>query len=544
MKDKGTREKPFQSLTEMEKSYLRVLRSFKLSPVISGDELKLVERYAAFLDSPVALAYIFQSPRWFSNWEIKEALLSNEYTPPGIRERIERALAIFELMREMDLVDLRGPEKKGIQDEIKNLYRLLPVPDRIVVKTRAYLLSKSRITQKTGELFRLLRLLDSKEITPERHDSLKEEIRVLLAELPPEEREKIRKKALSLTRRREEVDELEEAFFFEPDLETVAGQEEPVKRAETVEIEGGIDDILAREPVGPASEPGIRKAYSDSDFVEEGDQIALIEQMIDAEEESEARELDLPEEAAVPADSPEEGEARVTDDPRRLTHLSFSRDPAVANALLHNSNINEKHVLNIVKSASPAALRNVFNSKKWFSKPRIRETILQNPNAPTSVSLEILSFIAGFEELFKILKNSKVRNLEAKSKAKLKLLSLFKSMGTDEKILKIKKSGGDLLREFAVEIFRDENLLQRLLDDPATDHSIVLKVVRSRTASRNILSRVAGNPKWISHYDILLELTLNPKTPREMLSALTKKLKPADRKMVLSSRGLLGVGPR
>ena len=57
-------------------------------------------------------------------------------------------------------------------------------------------------------------------------------------------------------------------------------------------------------------------------------------------------------------------------------------------------------------------------------------------------------------------------------------------------------------------------------------------------APRRALELIAASPTWLANYQVMLELVMNPKTPRQVVAKLIPKLKPADRKMIKSNPAL------
>ena len=445
------------------------------------------------------------------------------------RERIEKTIAIFESMRELDLGMLREEERETLKGELESLLKSLPRPRRRVTKTRKGNSIQYYWEQKRREILRSLCLLVSAGTSEREKLSLRAELRTLLIELPLAERKTLEEEALSLTRKEKDTsEELEMDLFFDHDCATEGDRRKTADQSETVELDDGIEEFLSRKPSLPHSEPEVRRAHVESEATG-GENISAPE--IEGEEEIPAGRPESPREREKQKFLVEE--ARLTDDPNRLTVLSHSGNEEVLRALLRNANVTERHLLAFIPKASPSLLRNIFNSKKWLSHKRVRESLLLHPSAPAALSLELLGFISGIDELCDVLKNPKFKNIDAKARAKGKLLSLFRSMGTEERARQLKRPGSlFLLRELADEIFRDEGLLQRIIDDRSTEPVIILRIAQARKATARTLAQIAQNPKWTAHYDILLELVQNPKTPRDLVSKLATKLRPLDKNLV------------
>ena len=92
--------------------------------------------------------------------------------------------------------------------------------------------------------------------------------------------------------------------------------------------------------------------------------------------------------------------------------------------------------------------------------------------------------------------------------------------------------------ELWTEFFRDEALVLRCLQEKQVDTGIVLEIARSKIAPRRALELIGKSAAWTANYQVCLELVLNPKTPRQIVTRLINKLNPADRKMVKNNPSL------
>ena len=66
----------------------------------------------------------------------------------------------------------------------------------------------------------------------------------------------------------------------------------------------------------------------------------------------------------------------------------------------------------------------------------------------------------------------------------------------------------------------------------------MLEIARSKIAPRKALEAIGNTPQYVANYDVLLQVVLNPKTPRQIVTKLIRRLNPADRKMVKSNPSL------
>src|SRR5437870_3545557 len=97
---------PPTGLSERDVSYLKLLKTLKQSQAVTEGALGVVRRIAEWIDSVPVLDFIASHQPWLDDWEVKEGLVHNDHTPARYRVEIEKSIAIFDLLREMDAPDL------------------------------------------------------------------------------------------------------------------------------------------------------------------------------------------------------------------------------------------------------------------------------------------------------------------------------------------------------------------------------------------------------------------------------------------------------
>lgn len=477
-------------LSERDVSYLKLLRTLKAAGQ-EGSELGVVRRIAAWIDSLPVLNFLCTCQRWLDDWEVKEALLHNDLTPARYRRDIEKQLAIFDLLRELDAPDLTPTEKGEIQEDLKYLFRTLDARDRKIVKERAYALSSSR-----GG-------------APDAAPEGAEPAAAGVAE-PAEAAPAGTSQALLL-------EELQPA---EPAPEPVAAG-----TAEQAEAEAAEDDGIATA--------ALRAVEAD-----------LAEPEWTEEREEEDRPVDL---AAVPETSkqllarpPEDRAlaARGTTDGELLAALAHDASEQVQLALLDNPAFSDRHAAILARRATSKVAAAIHGNRRLFMRPLVQAALLECPNAPSAALLEIVNSVSDLPRLLRMLKSPKIRYLEVKAKARARMAMIFRSMGVGEKMAALRRAGRGIIKELWTDFFRDEQLVLRCIREKQVDGGTILEIARSKIAPRKALEAIGTSPQWTANYQVCLELVLNPKTPRQVVTRLMRKLKPADRKMVKSNMAL------
>ena len=85
-----------------------------------------------------------------------------------------------------------------------------------------------------------------------------------------------------------------------------------------------------------------------------------------------------------------------------LARMLADTDPRVIRTLLKNPALTESDVLKLC-SRRPAAAevqREVFSSKKWFPRYRVKRALVFNPYTPTDIGLKIIHFLMAQDVLF------------------------------------------------------------------------------------------------------------------------------------------------
>jgi hypothetical protein len=451
---------PRPPLSERDVSYLKLLKTLKQSPTLTEGALGVVRRIAAWIDSVAVLNFICTHQAWYDDWEVKEALVHNDRTPGNHRIEIEKAIAIFDQLREMDDPALAASERVEIQEDIKYLFKTLPDHDRAVVKQHAYDLSASR-SGKTG-----------------------------------------------------------------------AGATVPAAPSATA----------VAEPLAPAVEDATG-AVTEAIRVAEQEAFAHVEEAAATLEPEDVEEPEekAPAEAVTLAAMPKERKlvfARGSTDDQVLTLLAFDNDDDVLLALLDNPAMNDRIASTIARRATSRVANDLYRRRALFMRPLVREALLECPNAPSTALLEIVNSISDFTHLLKLLRSPKVKFLEVKAKARSRLSMIFKALGQNEKIAALRRAGSGLLKELWTDFFRDEALVVRCVQEKQVDTNIVHEIARSKIAPRRALEIIGTTPQYLANYGIVLELVLNPKTPRQIVQQLMHRLTPADRKMVKNNPAL------
>ena len=502
-------------LPERDVHYLKLLKTLKASQDAGGGgQTGVVTRIADWIDSVPVLNFICANPGWCDDWGVKEALLHNDLTPARWRVELEKQVAIFDLLREMDSPELSPDEKGEIQEDLKYLFKTLSEHDRAVVKQRAKSLARSA------------------KDAPKRPAA--EGAPAATAEVPAEP---------SISQE-----------LLAGDL-GVASPEPVVAHSDgavTEQLHAAEEDAFAAEWAAAMAE---MEAAED-----DGVELVVDEELL-VEEEPEAPTAVEPE-APEPEPAPEELEGAIDESAAaaapiaqqpvaaRIEAAATSHDAAVLGALAHDPS--EDVQLALVRNPSladgPAAIlarragsqvaAAIHRERRLFMRPMVQKALLECPNAPSTALLEIVNSISDVPGLMGLIKSPKVKFLEVKAKARHRLTTIFRALGPNEKMAVLRRAGRGIIKELWTDFFRDEALVLRCIREKQVDSGTVLEIARSSIAPRKALEAIANTAQYVANYQVTLQLVLNPKTPRQAVTKLIRKLNPADRRMVKSNPSL------
>ncbi|MDY7095609.1 MAG: hypothetical protein SX243_21745 [Acidobacteriota bacterium] len=522
-----------------------MLESLQTAAAHGASDQGVVQRIAAWIEAESVLNFICLNQRWFDDWEIKEALLRNDHTPQEHRQELEKQIAIFDLMREMDSPHISAEERQEIQEDVRQLFRTLDGHDRTVVRERAYSLSSSR----------------AKPGAP------KAEAPPPVPEPPPEVSAEQDLQALFEGQEEPEAPAAEAAPPTTPTAESVEPEtdvappvvEEPAA-AEPAPVEEPTDALPEMDPeiaslfaplTGEMPLPELPEPHPSAPSEEEPSEEELRLEAPVAEEpvaEEPVAEEPTPQPPAAEEAPPEEDEeaapadlatrerelqlAATSDDHDLLRVLSGELDEEVQLALLSNPALPDNLAAGVARRAGPRVAQAIYRDKRLFRRPLVRRALLQCPSAPAAAQLEIVGTIGQLGDLLTVLSSPRVRHLEVKSKARSSLQTRFRAMGGGEKVAAVRRHGRPLLKQLWSDFFRDEALVLRCLEGRQLDSATVLEIARSKIAPRRALEAIGKTSAWTSQYPVRLALVQNPKTPRQVAARLVSTLSPADRKAI------------
>ena len=529
----------------------------------SESQLQLIEGMARSLSNPRLLTLISRTPHWLLHGPVLQALSENDDTPEPIRRDLEMAVALFDLMRNLDRA---LPEDREEQSEAaKSLYQQLPAELKPIVKAQlkavARTVNASGTTQELpplpGEPEDWELLTRPPKAAPARIQLSKREqaLRaggthdtVELRDFLQNEDSEVRLAALHNPLMSEEIlaDELRKTL--QPELfEEVYGEArwyflDGIREA--IQLSPTAPTPLARririsEDLVQALEQGVRGA---SDLrritclfsqLDEGEyqfitfwskqkapnllRVVKIfyDRLLRKRSSQSSGLVSNPTDARWASLEERVFMANQSTQSDQLIAALCDPDPKVFEIVLENPGLTPRELVAAMPSLDRGRVERLAAHGTWGDISAVQESLLHSDQLTKSTALRLLEHVTSVRALLDLLRDARLPHLEVKQRATEALRVRYLSLDVQERILALRSSGGELIRHLPQEILKDEEALTLLISDRQLDPSILLRLARHKQTPRAILERIATHPILMAHPPIMSELLLNPKTPRE-----------------------------
>ena len=583
----------FPFLAELpEQDRLQFRNLVLLRPQVPTDrQLALIESLSRNLSSARLLTLIARTPHWLVHGPILQALAENEATPEPIRRDLEMVVALFDLMRDMD----RSPaeEKDERAETVRNVYHQLPPELKPVVKQQAKLLA--RTVNPTGFTLELPPLPTGEQdwealtLPPGRAGRAQASFRVsktdllaqaegthILSELEDfllDADPDLRAAALKNPALSEEVllsalaqcsseDFFEEIYgearwyFRESVRDVIYGS--PHCQAVLAKKMAASRDLVTLLEEGHRDRHSLRRAVSLFTQLDETEyqyltfwakrkapnMLRVIKIFFDRLQRRRVNQ------ASGLNSGHEEGQwvsleervfmANQSTQPEQIIAALRDADLKVFQVVLENPGLEQKELLAALPHLAGDRAERVAHHAHWSTLPSVREALLHNVHLSEATALTLLDQVDVLRALMDILRDQRLPHLSVKERALEMLRRAYEAMTTEDRIVALRASGGELLRHLPQEVLRDEPTLHQLVSDRQLDPGILLRLARNKQTPRPILELIAGHPVLMAHSAIMQELLLNPKTPREAASRIWGLLSDTEQQYLLRSPHLPG----
>ena len=227
--------------------------------------------------------------------------------------------------------------------------------------------------------------------------------------------------------------------------------------------------------------------------------------------------------------------ANQSTQPEQLISALRDPDPKVFEVVLENPGLTPRELMAAIPSLEQGRVERLAAHRSWGQLPAIQEALLHSVHLTKSTALRLIEGLGNPRALLDVLRDPRIPHMEVKQKALDTLRAQYLAMNSQQRIVALRSSGGELIRHLPQEVLRDEETLHQLVSDRQLDPSILLRLARNKQTPRAILERIAAHPILMAHSPIMSELLLNPKTPRESSIRIWGLLSESEQQQLLRS---------
>ena len=227
--------------------------------------------------------------------------------------------------------------------------------------------------------------------------------------------------------------------------------------------------------------------------------------------------------------------ANQSTQPEQMISALRDPDPMVFTVVLENPGLTPRELLSAIPSLDQFRAEKLANHNTWSENPAIQEALLHNVHLTQPTALRLLRSLATPRALLDLLRDPRIPHVEVKQHALESLRAIYLAMSVQQRIIALRASGGELIRHLPQDVLKDEETLRQMVMDRQLDPSILLRLARNKQTPRSILEAIAAHPTLMAHPPIMSELLLNPKTPRESATRVWGLLSESEQSQLLRS---------
>lgn len=573
------------AMTEQERIHFRNLALIR-PQLPSERQFQLIEGLAHNLTQPRLLTLIARTPHWLIHPPVLQALAANESTPERIRRDLELAVSLFDLMHTMDRTP--AAERDERSETVKLVYAQLPPELKPIVKQQLKVLARQvNPTGSTQELPPLpaedqdwetlteppldrgatqpitVQVPKGELISRAGTTHVTEEVLESLASRDPEIRhaalhnpmisEELLVEALRVSTCPEFFEEVygEARWYFRDPIRDALYEAPglPDSFAKKLRVSRDLLIRLARGAQGARALNGIASLFTQLDETEyqfitlwakrsapnllrvikifyDRLQRKRTTQVSGLGSQPEGRWASLEERVFL---------ANQSTQPEQMMAALRDPDPVVFTVVLENPGLTPRELLSAIPSMNQFCVEKLANHSTWGDIPAIQEALLHSVHLTQATALRLLQFLTTPRSLLDLLRDPRSPHLEVKQQALEALRSIYLAMTVQQRIIALRASGGELIRHLPQDVLKDEETLRQMVTDRQLDPSILLRLARNKQTPRSILEAIAAHPTLMAHPQIMSELLLNPKTPRESATRVWGLLSESEQLQLLRS---------
>ncbi len=221
--------------------------------------------------------------------------------------------------------------------------------------------------------------------------------------------------------------------------------------------------------------------------------------------------------------------------PEQMVAALRDPDPVVFTVVLENPGLTPRELLAAIPAMDQFRAEKLANHNSWSENPALQEALLHNVHLTQSTALRLLKGLTTPRALLDLLRDPRIPHMEVKQHALEALRAIYLALSVQQRIIALRASGGELIRHLPQDVLKDEETLHQMVSDRQLDPSILLRLARNKQTPRSILEAIAAHPTLMAHPPIMSELLLNPKTPRESATRVWGLLSESEQSQLLKS---------
>ncbi len=204
--------------------------------------------------------------------------------------------------------------------------------------------------------------------------------------------------------------------------------------------------------------------------------------------------------------------ARGRSDPSADLRRHLASAPAAyLTGALDNPELEEEDVALILRNraALPALLSKLARDRRWTRSYEIKKGIARHPRTPLTIAR---SFLPQFywRDLAEIADDARMPP-SVKKQAEEVLKNRLAEMAQGERVALARRASRGVI--LALRDSPEPRVLQALLSNVRLVENDAVQIASNPSASKDILSALAGHPEWRARFAVRLSLLSNPKTP-------------------------------
>jgi len=185
--------------------------------------------------------------------------------------------------------------------------------------------------------------------------------------------------------------------------------------------------------------------------------------------------------------------------------------PPYMEGALSNPEIDEGHIFLMLKN--PALTRplieDIFREHRWIKIYKVKVAVVNHPNAPRHLSLNLLKFLF-WRDLLTVSDNRRLNSPLRRSAEEL-LKERLQEMAVGEQISLARTAGRAIIKTLRES--RNARIIEALLRNWRTVEEDVISIAKNGKTSSDILSIIARDYKWGSSRQVKMALLMNRRTP-------------------------------